>query len=419
MPEHDLSLAQQFDRWAQAGRQGEPPDLRDAHLEGADLTGGDLSGCRLEGANLNFATLRGVDLRGAHLSGASLEGAEMQDAKLHDADLPAANLRGAKLSGARFEGANLEACKLTNADLRGVHLGAAQIDADALRGVVLRPVNLRRAELRGVQARQADLDRATLRLADLREADLRSANLAGADLIGANLAGADLRGADLRGAELAWADFRGADLRDVQLDEEALTSALGDHSTLLSAPTRSPESWDSSEQGPEEAPRVALELAPATPVPSLQSLALELAQWGERFTTLAQLTGVEPLIPLTAVGGTPPNRLELDGVAPALVEALAALWCAVLRARHAGDTDPAVAPDATPSPTWPERVRRAPFGTTQADQLLARLLRELSDFRSRGGRLRCTVPTAVLEREPRLRAVLGELQLREGGQARG
>jgi hypothetical protein len=90
------------------------PDLRRAHLEGADL----------RGANISFA-----DLSGAHLVGANLENANFVRANFFEANLYGANLGNAVISNTA----------LTNLDLRGVlglssvfHLGPSSVGIDTI-----------------------------------------------------------------------------------------------------------------------------------------------------------------------------------------------------------------------------------------------------------------------------------------------
>lgn len=84
-------------------------DLRDAHLDGADL-----SGCELSHAVLRRTSLKRADLRGARLVGADLSGTNFTDADLRDADLSGAQLAGTVLNGCDLRGANLAGAKVVD-----------------------------------------------------------------------------------------------------------------------------------------------------------------------------------------------------------------------------------------------------------------------------------------------------------------
>lgn len=76
-------------------------DLKDAHLEIANLTSSVLKRANLEKAHLQGAALyrsllEEAGLRGAHLGGAILKGADLSGAQLQGANLRYANLQGAK-----------------------------------------------------------------------------------------------------------------------------------------------------------------------------------------------------------------------------------------------------------------------------------------------------------------------------------
>ncbi|MEO6885839.1 MAG: pentapeptide repeat-containing protein [Jatrophihabitantaceae bacterium] len=79
---------------------------------------------------------------------------------------------------------------------------------------------------------------------DMRGADLAYADLGAAVLIGADLTGADLTGADLMCAELRGTKLYGADLSHALfLTQAQVETAVGDASTVLSAPLRIPVHW--------------------------------------------------------------------------------------------------------------------------------------------------------------------------------
>ena len=75
--------------------------LEDANLKGIDLRGADLGGqygTFLTGADLTGADLARADLTGAHLGNANLTGTDLSSADLKGIDLNKANLRGAKVT---------------------------------------------------------------------------------------------------------------------------------------------------------------------------------------------------------------------------------------------------------------------------------------------------------------------------------
>lgn len=93
-------------------------NLRDAHLEGANLVW----------AHLDMSDLSNAHLGGAYLVRASLDGAVLKGTHLQGADLSEALLTGADLSGARLEGA----CLLGAIGLTEEQLGVARTDGKTL-----------------------------------------------------------------------------------------------------------------------------------------------------------------------------------------------------------------------------------------------------------------------------------------------
>ncbi len=177
-------------------------DLRDIHLNNADLRECKLSNAVLSGMNLWGVKLTGADVSHANLWGALLDGADLRDANLRGANLERASLRGADLRGADLRGANLW----------GADLSDAKVDH----------ADLADADLRSTNLIDADLTRTQLSRSDLRSADLRRSKLVGAELVGANLQGAELtrtdfRWADLRNSDLCWADLSSADVRGASM----------------------------------------------------------------------------------------------------------------------------------------------------------------------------------------------------------
>ena len=134
-------------------------------LEGAKFYKIDLREAHLEDANLRQAYLAKADLRGAYL-----EGANLRDARLEEANLIRAHLKGADLWQAYLEGADLRHSNLEDADL----WDAVLLEAD-----------LRWSNLVGTHLERACLNYAHLEGADLRDANLKLALINNADFAGA------------------------------------------------------------------------------------------------------------------------------------------------------------------------------------------------------------------------------------------
>jgi uncharacterized protein YjbI with pentapeptide repeats len=152
------SGVENWNRWRE-GNKTTRPDLRKAHLKGANLAG----------ANLEEANLLGADLEGANLEKADLQQAILKSANLEKADLRGANLRQAFVRNARLRGADLRGTNLEGADLR-----QDSLQGDSLQGDNLHGADLREAELHGADLFGTELDEADLRDVDLDEADLRN-----------------------------------------------------------------------------------------------------------------------------------------------------------------------------------------------------------------------------------------------------
>jgi hypothetical protein len=103
-------------------------DLRDAHLEGANLFGVYLDAANLEDAHLQGAGLGWASLRAANLKNARLQGAVFLGAHMEAADLSGARLRGAVLDLAQLQGATFDGADLTAADLSHAHLAGVNPD---------------------------------------------------------------------------------------------------------------------------------------------------------------------------------------------------------------------------------------------------------------------------------------------------
>ncbi len=209
-------------------------NLREVHLEGADLRNSVLKRVDFRKANLQNAVMGHVILEKADLSGANLQKADLEEANLEKANLRSANLRETKLTMANLQEADLNWANLQGATLgmmallqgsfssAGANLLRAKLYEADLRRAYMEDANLQEADLRN-----ADLEGAVLRKANLRKAKMRRANLHNAELTGAtvvhdsgkrfrlraNLEEADLRDANLEGARLDGANLRSADLR--------------------------------------------------------------------------------------------------------------------------------------------------------------------------------------------------------------
>ena len=197
--------------------------MRKERIEGAEPYPIDLRDAHLEGANLHHAHLEGANLRGAHLEGA---------------DLSYAHLEGADLSYAHLEKANLVYAHLEGANLRGVHLEEADLRDAHLEGADLWRVHLERADLRGAHLERSRLRNAHLEGADLEESHLEGADLSDAHLERSNLGGAHLRGAylfyaHLEGAYLFYADLEGANLKSAIINEADFTDAEDDFKDVM------------------------------------------------------------------------------------------------------------------------------------------------------------------------------------------
>ena len=92
-------------------------DLREIHLETADLQSQDFTDANLKYANLDCANLESANLTRANLSCTFAPKINLKNANLQDANLSGANFRRANLQGANLKGANLEGINLTGATL--------------------------------------------------------------------------------------------------------------------------------------------------------------------------------------------------------------------------------------------------------------------------------------------------------------
>jgi uncharacterized protein YjbI with pentapeptide repeats len=136
--EHFDLLRQGVDAWNKWRKKERSivPDLRGAHLRGADLreagpVWANLREAKLSGAELREADLTAADLYEAHLSRADLRRANLTGAYLREANLSQAPQRGGP------QGANLSQAILSGADLTGADLtGATLLETDLVDAVL-------------------------------------------------------------------------------------------------------------------------------------------------------------------------------------------------------------------------------------------------------------------------------------------
>jgi Pentapeptide repeats (8 copies) len=133
-PAHVERLKTGVEAWNtwRASAPDEPPDLRDANLQGLNLKRFDLTFANLEGANLHRAQLREANLadatlRGAYLRNASLPSARLMRARMRGANLTKAYLRGADLTGAELVNVDFSRAVLVDARLHGADLSMARV----------------------------------------------------------------------------------------------------------------------------------------------------------------------------------------------------------------------------------------------------------------------------------------------------
>ena len=110
-------------------------DIREAHLERADLAKAYLQGTILFEAHLQKANFREARLQGANLEMARLQAADFIEARMQGAQLFRARLQGAELFGAQMQGARLDYASLQGARLAGVRLQGAGLFQAQLQGV--------------------------------------------------------------------------------------------------------------------------------------------------------------------------------------------------------------------------------------------------------------------------------------------
>lgn len=110
-------------------------DIREAHLEKADLAKAYLQGTILFKAHLQKANFREAYLQGANLGMAHMQAAGFIEAHMQGAQLFTACLIGAELFGAQMQGARLDYARLQGARFAGVRMQGAGLFQAQLQGV--------------------------------------------------------------------------------------------------------------------------------------------------------------------------------------------------------------------------------------------------------------------------------------------
>ena len=192
-------------KWLETdGKEGEPADLSNAVLVGAQLSNSNLSRATLNKADLSSADLSNADLRSAHMRRATLTNAILRNAVLTET-----KFTRSKLNDADLVGAQLDECSLFRADLSYSNLLEA----------TLVNANLSQANLKGSDLVLSDLSQARLISADLSNADLTHANLENADLSHSNIVGALLANSNLQRANLQDAMFDNQNIQNSKMEE--------------------------------------------------------------------------------------------------------------------------------------------------------------------------------------------------------
>ena len=168
-----------------------------------------------------------LDLRNAHLENADMRwlnfaGVDLQDAYLTEADLTKTVLSSANLMGADLSSAGLFSTDLSDAELLETNLSGAR-----LMGTDLSDACLIGADLSNANSYEANFSRSLLLETNLSGANLTGANFSGAKLEELNLSGANLAGANLSGtlSEIV-VDFSGANVEGVVMSGAILGTGL-------------------------------------------------------------------------------------------------------------------------------------------------------------------------------------------------
>lgn len=213
-------------------------DLRGADLRNADLHALPLVHLRggLTRTEWDQATakqraaaavlLTGADLREAHLEEAELIGVHLEKVSLHEAHLDKADLSYASLEQADLSEAYLKAANLSGTHLERAYLNEAHLEEADLSGARLEKVYLSEAHLERAILNEAHLEEGYLSGTHLQEADLSGAHLEGAYLNGADLKDTSLYGAHLERTFLYKAHLEGARLSRMHIKEAQLRKTV-------------------------------------------------------------------------------------------------------------------------------------------------------------------------------------------------
>lgn len=113
-------------------------DLKNIHLEGANLSGSILKRADLQNAYLKNAILQYTDLREARLDNADLQNSDLWSAQLENA-----TLKNTKLDGAKFWKANLKNARFDNASLKKTEFNGAQLNGADFKNAITNNVDFR------------------------------------------------------------------------------------------------------------------------------------------------------------------------------------------------------------------------------------------------------------------------------------
>lgn len=172
-----------------------------------------------------YKTIYWQNLRNVHLEGANIDSAVLKRADLQFSYLQRAILTNANLAEANLSNANLQNASLLAADLQKAKLIGA---------------NLQKADLPMVDLREADLSYSVLKEAYLSNANLKGANLQGADLMGTNFQNAILEYSDLQGALNITVEqlSEASTLHGAKLDKKLMEQIEKNYSYLLNNPKK-------------------------------------------------------------------------------------------------------------------------------------------------------------------------------------
>ena len=219
------------------------------NLAHVNLTNSILASESVPHADFSIGEGEPVDLTQAHLFGAQLNQVDLRGAWMMNS-----NLFGASASGAHFAGANLTGANLTSADLTGAFFSEVNgqyadtyqidLDDDGLPETLdhhwaglYRPADPLPIEpcTDEFAPSSADLTRANFAQANLSNAFLAGVNLSAATLADARIVGGDLRGTCLENSSLNLIDLSDAVLDHANLKESRMTNAIMYKTTLRGA----------------------------------------------------------------------------------------------------------------------------------------------------------------------------------------